>query len=108
MKLKSVDQPKIFYQVAHRLILLQQGPFTFESLVKQYYKKCGSNISLEYVKKVLQYQLDELSKNGWITTSQDKSETYYSIYIEDEKNKDNFNEKIKEELSKDESWIIMY
>ena len=72
MKLKSVDQPKIFYQVAHRLIVLQKEPFSIEALLKQYYKKCGSNINLDYAKKVVLEPLS-LSQNTNESVSSSKT-----------------------------------
>ena len=104
MKLKSADQPKIFYQVAHRLIVLQKGQFTKESLLKQYYAKCSSYINLEYAKKVVLESLEDLTKRGLVKTTQDVEETYYTIFSENDSLKD----RLKEELSNDESWISMY
>ena len=104
MKLKPADQPKIFYQVAHRLIVLQKGQFTKESLLKQYYAKCSSYINLEYAKKILLGTLDDLVKKGIVKTNPTQEETYFTIFNENDSLKD----KLKEELSQDESWIIMY
>ena len=103
-KLKSVDQPKIFYQVAHRLIVLQQHHFSIESLLKQYYKKCGSNINLDWAKKVVIEQLNILIDKGIVKSTENAEQSYYTIFIE----KDAPQEKLKEELAKDEGWIALY
>ncbi|MBE7073852.1 MAG: hypothetical protein E7379_02030 [Clostridiales bacterium] len=105
MKLKSVDQPKIFYQVAHRLIILQKEPFSTQSLLKEYYAKCGSNINLDYAKKVVLEVLNDLLNKGLVKNGKNKTNTYYTIFIEKTTNNQ---EKLKEELAKDESWIMLY
>lgn len=97
MKLKSVDQPKIFYQVAHRLIVLQKEPFSIEALLKQYYKKCGSNINLDYAKKVVLEQLDEMLKSGIVKMLKE------GMYFTDCSASD-----LQKEVAKDESWIALY
>ncbi|MBO5394747.1 MAG: hypothetical protein J6A28_02450 [Clostridia bacterium] len=102
-KLKSVDQPKIFYQVAHRLIVLQKEAFSLQSLLTQYYKKCGSNINLDYAKKVVIETLEELLKKGIVQQQEDKS-LYCTIFIQHPENQD----RLEEELHKDESWIALY
>ena len=104
MKLKSVDQPKIFYQVAHRLIILQKEPFSLQDILKQYYAKCGSNINLDYAKKVVLEELDKLLNQGIVTKNKNGTPAYSTIFIEDKSNQ----EKLKTELEKDESWIILY
>ena len=97
MKLKSVDQPKIFYQVAHRLIVLQKEPFSIEDLLKQYYKKCGGNINLDHAKKVVLKQLNEMMKSGIVKTIKDGK------YFTDCSPSD-----LQKELAKDESWVALY
>lgn len=104
MKLKSVDQPNVFYQVAHHLIILQQDDFSLEDIFKQYQKKCGSNINFEYVKKYVIETLEELLERGIVKKNRDGSETYYTIFIEDKTNQD----KLKSELAKDEGYISLY
>ena len=64
MKVVVADNLKIFKKKANMLIILQQGPFSQEDILKQYYIECGRGLNQDFLKKVMLEQLNNLASLG--------------------------------------------
>ena len=84
MKLKPRDSYKLFYEVAHRMILLKKKPFSMKEIFDDYSKVCSSNINLDWTKKLLLQVLDDLLNEGMVKMIRDGTQSYYTIFIENE------------------------
>lgn len=105
MKLKPTDSYNLFYQVAHRLILLKTHPFSMTELFDDYKKICSSNVNLDWTKKLLLQVLDDLLNEGMVKMTRDGSQAYYTIFTEKIKEDPN---KTKEDRSVEEDIAGLY